>query len=153
MNSLRQWRVLGGSWETLRRVRPSFTYQRLGNDVQVCMDLDSADNRCMWACLVHSASDRYYAKAIWCQILVAIPIGHFIHRGALSFPEWGMEISVSSLKTVQYGQNAIQGTSNSSSGVFSVCSVTRVGALQRVPIDQTPCHRYSSSGRGVARYR
>ena len=29
---------------------------------------------------------------------VANPIGHFIRRGALSFTEWGMEISISSSK-------------------------------------------------------
>ena len=87
-------------------VRPSFTINDL-ESMYKFVDLNSADDRCMWACLALSFRSLL-RKSNLVPDSVANPIGHFIRRGALSFTEWGMEISVSSSKTVQYGQKVFK---------------------------------------------
>ena len=87
-------------------VRPSFT---LANILQMYsfVDLSSSTERCMWACLALSFRSLL-RKSNLVPDTVKTPGGHYIRRGSLSFASWGLEVSVSSSKTVQYGQRVFK---------------------------------------------
>ena len=83
-------------------VRPSFSL----NDILkmfTFVDMDNAEDRVLWTCLALSYRGLLRKSNIVPDSAVN-PTGHFLRRGAISFAEWGMELAISSSKTVQYGQ-------------------------------------------------
>ena len=83
-------------------VRPSFTLQNLLL-MSTFVNRQSSDERVMWACIALSFRSLLRKSNIVPDSQTETS-GHFLRRGAVHFTEWGMEISVSSSKTIQYGQ-------------------------------------------------
>ena len=83
-------------------VRPSMSLSDLLRMFSA-VDLSSPDQRCMWACIALS----FRSLLRKCNLVPdssSVPSGHYLRRSAVNFTSWGLEIRVSSSKTIQYGQ-------------------------------------------------
>ena len=87
-------------------VRPSFTLSDILSMYRY-VDLRSSSERGMWACLALSFRSLL-RKSNLVPDTLNNPVGHYIRRGALSFTSWGLELTVSSSKTIQYGQRVFK---------------------------------------------
>lgn len=83
-------------------VRPSFTLKDLVR-MSECVNFSIPEERCMWACLALSFRALLRKSNIVPDSLLQSE-GHFLRRGAVCLTEWGLEVKVSSSKTVQYMQ-------------------------------------------------
>ena len=95
MNGLR--RIMGDP----EPVRVTLSVQDLMS-MFLSVDLLDHDERVMWACIVTSFRSLLRKSNL-------VPDndrldGHFLRRGAVEFYSWGMMLSISSSKTIQYGQ-------------------------------------------------
>ena len=83
-------------------VRPSLTLSNL-LEMYKFVNLDSVEHRVMWTCIALSFR-ALLRKSNLVPDAAVNPSGHFLRRGAVSFTWWGMELHISSSKTIQYGQ-------------------------------------------------
>ena len=83
-------------------VRPSFTLQDLLK-LSSAVNWQSAEERCVWACIALSFRALLRKSNIVPDSAAQLD-GHFLRRGAVSFTNWGLELLVSSSKTIQYQQ-------------------------------------------------
>ena len=67
------------------------------------MDFSIPEERCMWACIALSFR-ALLRKSNIVPDSSAQPEGHYLKRSAVSWAEWGLEVKVSSSKTIQYMQ-------------------------------------------------
>ena len=83
-------------------VRPTLTLAELltmyGN-----VDQTSQSERCMWACVALSFRSLLRKSNLVPDSGSKLD-GHYLRRGAISFTSWGLELLISSSKTIQYGQ-------------------------------------------------
>ena len=82
-------------------VRPSFTLQDI-LDMYGYVNMASVTDRVLWTCLVLCFRGLLRKSNVVPDS--AKLEGHFLRRGSVTFSDWGMELSISSSKTVQYGQ-------------------------------------------------
>ena len=83
-------------------VRPSFTLEDIFRMYEF-VDMSLLRDRVLWTCIALS----FRGLLRKCNIVpdsTKTMEGHFLRRGGVSFTNWGMEIAVSSSKTIQYGQ-------------------------------------------------
>ena len=66
------------------------------------VDLSNPDELCMWACIT-LAFRGLLRKSNLVPDSVKLQ-GHFLHRGSVISYDWGLEIQISSSKTIQYAQ-------------------------------------------------
>ena len=82
--------------------RPTLTITQLFK-MASAVNLADDNERCMWAALVLGFRSLL-RKSNLVPDNLNNSSGHFLRRGALQFREWGLEISISSSKTIQYMQ-------------------------------------------------
>ena len=83
-------------------VRPTLTLSQLLK-LFTFVDLRSQNQRCMWACIALSFR-ALLRKSNLVPDSAKEPSGHFLRRGAVRFESWGLDVRVSSSKTIQYFQ-------------------------------------------------
>ena len=113
-------------------VRPSFTLANLLS-MFVHVDMSSHDQRVMWSCIALGFR-ALLRKSNIVPDSSSHPSGHYLRRGALHFTEWGMEVSISSSKTIQYGQKVHKIPVTSAPG-SPLCAATLIRALyEELPV-------------------
>ena len=83
-------------------VRPSFTLADILRMFEY-VDMKDLQDRVLWTCLALSFRGLL-RKCNIVQDSLLVKEGHFLRRGAVTFRSWGMELAISSSKTIQYGQ-------------------------------------------------
>ena len=67
------------------------------------MDISDVNARAMWTCIVTSFRTLLRKSNLVPGSSINLS-PHYLRRGAVTFAEWGMMVTVSSSKTIQYGQ-------------------------------------------------
>ena len=83
-------------------LRPTLTLQQLLL-MSAHVDLRDPNELCMWTAIVTGFRSLLRKSNLVPDTLGATP-GHFLRRGAIKFRDWGMELTISSSKTIQYMQ-------------------------------------------------
>ena len=110
------------------------------------LDLSNNDELCMWACVV-LAFRGLLRKSNLVPDSAKLQ-GHFLRRGAIVFTEWGLEVRVSSSKTIQYGQKVHRVPVTFSAG-SPLCAVTWLKRhFSDVPNYDPDCPAFLLSGSG-----
>ena len=104
-------------------VRPSFTLQDL-LAMSDKVNWRNENERGMWACIALSFR-ALLRKSNLVPDSSTCPSGHYLRRGAVTFTDWGLELVVSSSKTIQYGQRVHRVPITSAPG-SPLCAATLV---------------------------
>lgn len=83
-------------------LRPTLTLSQLLS-MSAHVDLQNPNELCMWAAIV-TGFRSLLRKSNLVPETLSREAGHYLRRGAIKFQGWGLEISVSSSKTIQYMQ-------------------------------------------------
>ena len=81
----------------------------LGNMLSMfySVDLLNSNDRVIWACIVTSFRSLLRKSNLVPESSLKLK-GHYLRRGAVAFEQWGVMLSISSSKTIQYGQRTHQ---------------------------------------------
>ena len=83
-------------------VRPTLTLPELLS-MYDGVDKTSQSERCMWACIALSFRSLLRKSNLVPDDSSSLD-GHYLRRGAITFTKWGLELLISSSKTIQYAQ-------------------------------------------------
>ena len=83
-------------------IRPTLTLSQLLKMFSY-VDVTSSNQRCMWACIA-LAFRALLRKSNLVPDSAKDMSGHYLRRGAIKFDSWGLDLKISSSKTIQYQQ-------------------------------------------------